>query len=90
MKARITISTSENGQLEIFLNEAGRDELVSKLNSLSENFDHFHLAPSEIGLDVAVSEIPYNGGDKIVSYGKVLFRPDHWDKQYFPHVLESE
>jgi hypothetical protein len=90
MKPRITISTTETGELEIWLNEAGRDLLVKELQHLSEKSDHFHLGPEELGGEVPVQSRAYREGDRVVDWGKVLFRPDHWDRQYFPHVLQPE
>ncbi|WP_432768698.1 MAG: hypothetical protein HEQ22_15245 [Sphingopyxis sp.] len=87
MKPRITINSSETGDLEIWLNEAGRDLLVKKLQNLTEQSDHFHLGPEYLNGDVPVQVIPYRDDDKIIERGKVLFRPDHWDRKYFPHVL---
>ena len=42
MKPRITINTNKAGELEIWLNEAGRDLLVRELLRFSEQSDHFH------------------------------------------------
>jgi len=86
MKPRITISLSEDGSLEIHLNQMGRDLLVRELLQLSEENDHFHLGPSERD-EVQLSSRAYRTNDKIVEYGKILFRPDAWDEKYFPHVL---
>ncbi len=89
MKPRITISTSVEGELEIWLNEAGRDLLVKELQHLSERSDHFHFGPEEFDSEVPVRNRPYQEGDVIIEYGKVMFRPDKWDAEYFPHVLDS-
>ena len=86
MTARITINLTPEGELEIWLNEQGRDLLVRELQHLSEKRDHFHLGPSETG-EVEVSSRPYRSNDRILEYGKVYFRPDAWDREYFPHVL---
>jgi hypothetical protein len=90
MKARITFSTSSNGTLEVFVNEAGRDLLVEELKHLSRKSDHFHFGPEEYGMEVPVQTRPYHEGDTVHEWGKVLFRPDEWDAQYFPHVLQSQ
>lgn len=87
MKPRITISTSEDGQLEICLNDAGRDLLVKELQRLSEDSDHFQLGPEHLDGEVPVQVIPYRNSDQIIEWGKVMFRPDNWDAKYFPHVL---
>ncbi|MDU7519903.1 MAG: hypothetical protein E7K72_00685 [Roseomonas mucosa] len=86
MKPRITVSTSADGELEIWLNEAGRDLLVRQLQGLHAGSDHFHLQPE--GYDeVPLQGRAYRDGDRVFEWGKVLFRPDDWDRQHFPHVL---
>ena len=89
MSARITINMTADGLFEIWLNEEGRDLLVKELQALGERSDHFHFGPQETG-EVIVSSIPYRADDQILEYGKVYFRTDGWDKQYFPHVLAGE
>jgi hypothetical protein len=86
MKSRITVNLTAEGEIEIWLNEQGRDLLVRELQHLSEKSDHFHLGPPDIG-EVEISSRAYRADDTIVEYGKVLFRTDEWDKKYFPHVL---
>ena len=89
MKPRITISTREDGELEISLNESGRELLVRELQQLSERNDHFHLGPEEFGSEVPLRNRPYREGDEIIDYAKVMFRPDAWDARHFPHVLDA-
>ena len=89
MKARITLQLTKEGQLEILLNEAGRNKLVEHLRSLSRTNDHFHMAPAEFGMECAVSEKPYRASDQVLAWGKILLRPDDWDAEHFPHVLEN-
>jgi len=86
VKPRITIAIND-GTLEILLNEEGRDLLVQELTSLSKKRDHFHLMPEELVYEVPLQVKPYRKADQVIEYGKVLFRPDDWDAQYFPHVL---
>ncbi len=88
MRSRITVSIAATGEFEIYLNEQGRDLLVKKLQRLSEKNDHFHLGPSGVG-EVEASSRAYRPDDIVKEYGKVLFRTDEWDKQYFPHVLDD-
>jgi hypothetical protein len=38
-------------------------------------------------VDLFESTRPYRKGDKLLEYGKVLFRLDEWDRKYFPHVV---
>ena len=88
MAARITINLTATGELEIWLNEQGRDLLVRELQHLSEKSDHLHFGSAGIG-EVEVSSQPYRSNDRILEYGKVYFRTDAWDRESFPHVLEK-
>ena len=88
MHPRITISRTKNGELEVWLNPAGRDLLVRELQLLSEKNDHFHFMPEEMGGEVPVRNRPYGDGDEIIDWAKVMFRPDEWDERYYPHVLD--
>jgi hypothetical protein len=88
MTARITFSLTADGELEVWLNEQGRDLLVRELQMLNEKNDHFHFGAAE-GSEVKVSYRAYRPDDKIFEYGKVLFRTDAWDRQHYPHVLEG-
>ncbi len=90
MKARITINTSREGELEVWLNEAGRDLLVRELQRLSELSDHFHLAPEGNDGEVPLQTTPYRADDKIIEWAKVMLRTDPWDAAYFPHVINAE
>ncbi len=90
MKPRITISTNQEGELEIWLNPAGRDLLVRELQQLSESSDHFHLGPEDLDGEVPVQGVPYREGDRMHEWGQVLFRPDAWDAEHFPHVLGAQ
>ena len=89
MKPRITIEMSAQGELEIHLNEAGRDLLVDELKHLSEKSDHFHLGFAGLS-EVEISSRPYGRDAQPIETGKVLFRTDAWDRQYFPHVLDDK
>ncbi len=89
MKPRITINADSDGELEIWLNPAGRDLLVRELQHLSEKSDHFHFGPSEFGGEVSVQSRAYRDGDNVIQWGKVLFRPDEWDARHFPHVVDE-
>jgi len=61
--------------------------LVRELQHLSESSDHFHLGPEDLDGEVPVQSVTYREGDQLIEWGKVLFRPDAWDAQHFPHVL---
>ena len=89
MRPRITISRNQDGEIEIWLNEAGRDLFVRELNALGESNDHFHLTSDDVVSGVLLSGIPYRDTDQVFEWGKVLFRPDAWDKKYYPHVLDA-
>jgi hypothetical protein len=86
MRPRITVNLTAGGKFEIWLNEQGRDLLVQKLQRLGEKNDHFHLGPKKMG-EVEVASIPYRSDDEILEWGKVLFRTDAWDRQYFSYVV---
>jgi hypothetical protein len=80
MTARITMNLNAKGELEIWLNPEGRDVLVKELKELqglTETNDHFHLGPRTFG-EVEVSNRPYRSDDKLLEYGKILFRTDAW------------
>ena len=89
MRSRITVNLTADGEFQIWLNEQGRDLLVRELQGLDERSDHFHLGPKDLG-EVEVSSVAYNAGDRVLDSGKVLFRTDDWDRQHFPHVLDSD
>jgi hypothetical protein len=90
MRPRITLSRSKDGELEIWLNGAGRDLLVRELQQLGERNDHFHFMPEAQDGEVPVRDRPYREGDEIIEWGKVLFRTDDWDARHYPHVLDAE
>ena len=87
MEPRITISFTDDGQIEMWLNPAGRDALVAALQALNENHEHLHLSP-DTWSDLQLSTRAYRPTDHIVEYGKVLFRTDEWDQQRYPQVME--
>ena len=89
-KPRITISMSDAGELEIWLNEVGRDQLVEALQDLNDTSnDLLHLWTWSDDGDLPLSDRAYRPTDRIVDTAKVLFRPDDWDRKYFPHVFET-
>jgi len=89
MKPRITFSLTPSGSLEMFFNEEGRQLFIQELSRLDERNDHFHFAPAALDSEMTVSSRAYKPDDRLLEYGKVLFRPDAWDKQYYPHVMEE-
>jgi len=86
MKPRITISLRQDGELEIFVNESGRDLLLAELSHLSRDSDHFHLGVGEHS-EVELQPVAYKDGETLIEQAKVMFRPDDWDREYFPHVM---
>lgn len=95
MKPRITVSVQSDGSFDIRVNETGRDLLVKELQHLSERWDHFHLdhydEPEMADTTEApLSAIAYRPDDQVLLNGKVSFRPDHWDLEYFPHVMAAK
>ena len=89
MKPRITIAFAKDGQLELWLNELGRDVLVREMQALSTENDHFHFQPEMFEGQVPTQSRGYRESDQVVEWGKVLFRPDAWDASHFPHVLDD-
>lgn len=73
--------------VELFLNPAGRALLLDALNSLSESNDHLHLFSDEWQPGGDLSNIPYDKDATVGHHLKVLFRPDKWDKEYYPHLF---
>jgi len=88
MSPRITINLTAEGELEIWFNEQGRDLLVRELQQLNKSNEHLHLAPKPMG-DIGLCSRPYRPDDTVLEWGKILFRTDEWDKQYYPHVLDD-
>jgi hypothetical protein len=86
MKPRITVNTTKDDQIEIWLNEAGRDLLVKQLLGLNEHNEHLHLGIWPL-VDIELANRPYRPTDSVLQAGKVYFRTDEWDRQHFPHVL---
>lgn len=94
-KPRITIELSEeggpSGEVKLYLNETGLALLISELERLSKTNDHFHLCAPEWGApDEPLSLRPYVNGAATAGHFKVMFRPDDWDRQYFPHLFMAQ
>lgn len=88
---RITVLQPADGDemVEVFLNKEGLERLILDLQALNKENDHFHLfGPGWAGDDLR--DRPYRTGDRIIQHLKVLYRPDDWDREYFPHVLDTE
>ncbi len=94
-KPRITVELSEeggaSGVVNLLLNEEGRALLITSLQSLSRENDHFHMFAPEWGADnEPLSLKPYKEGSSTAGHLKVHYRPDDWDREYFPHLFEPE
>jgi hypothetical protein len=89
VKPRVTINLTPSGELEIWLNPQGRDLLVRELQNLNEEWEHFHMAPFDLG-EVELQTIPYRSTDTLISRGKVLFRRDEWDRKSYPQLFDRE
>ncbi|WGU41498.1 hypothetical protein [Phenylobacterium sp. NIBR 498073] len=93
MKPRVTVCLRPDGTFKMLMNEAGRDLLVRELQSLNREWDHFHLDgydEPELPTDVPLSAVAYHEDDQVLRHGKVLLRPDDWDRQYYPHVMAED
>ena len=93
-KPRITVEIKEDGGasgvVELFLNEEGLQLLLGELNALSKENDHFHLFASGWGMqDGPIKLKPYQENAATAGHLKVLFRPDEWDRKYFPEVIAA-
>jgi hypothetical protein len=89
MAPRITLNLTDVGELEIWINEEGRDLLVQKLEALGETSEHFHLGAFG-DAEVKVRANAYRPTDEIINSAKVLFRTDEWDRRYYSHVLDRK
>ena len=83
-KPRITITTTPSGFIEIWMNPAGRELLVSHIMALNESNEHLHFGEGE---DVELSPRAYRPEDKVHAWGKLFLRLDEWDRQYFAHLF---
>jgi len=91
-KPRITLQfqKSEDGAVngvDLFLNSAGVALLIERLKSLSESDDHFHLFSPAWEPGGELSTIPYDSDETVGEHLKVLFRPDKWDREHYPHLF---
>ncbi len=90
---RITVEIIGNGApsvVHLSVNEEGLKILLDELRALSRNSDHFHLFAPEWGVpDGPLSLKPYGDNAATAGHLKVLFRPDDWDKKYYPHLFEE-
>ena len=95
-KPRITFAlrkseSDELGELQIYLNPEGRDLLVKELSGLTERWDHVHLQDENWTIEIPLQTRAYvPEQEEIIDSVKILFRPDEWDAEHFPHVLSDK
>ena len=95
-KPRITITHTrgdggEPDEVLLYVNPEGRDLLIEELRQLDERSDHFHLQDENWGAEVPLQTKAYKPKEEhVFSVAKVMLRPDHWDAEFFPHVLPNE
>ena len=95
-KPRITFAlertkTGELGELQVYLNPEGRELLIKELAGLDERWDHIHLQDQNWTIDVPLQTQAYvPDREEIIDSVKILFRPDEWDREHFPHVLSRD
>ena len=65
MAARIHINRNRYGEVELWLNEEGRELLVQELRKLGPEHDHFHLGPSGQETEVPLQKVPYRYEDEV-------------------------
>jgi hypothetical protein len=61
--------------------------LARQLQNLSEQNDHVHIMPEAMAGKTPARNLVYRGDDRIFEWGKILFHPDDWDAEHFPHVM---
>jgi len=94
-KPRITcvVTKGEQGQpaeVFLYLNPEGRDLLVKELQHLDERWDHLHIQPEEWTVDLPLQIKAYvPDKETVIQHVKMMYRPDAWDEQYFPHVMDQ-
>ena len=87
-KPRITFSLSSGRVLEIYVNEEGKAVLARAISGLTELHDHVHFSPDgDFGLQS--NGRPYRSSDTILEWVKIIFRPDSWDREHYPHVFDG-
>jgi len=94
-KPRITVALAGGGdgappEVRLYLNPEGRDLLVRELNRLDARWDHLHLQPAEWTVGLPLQTIAYDPeAEETTDAVKIMLRPDEWDEEHFPHVLEA-
>jgi hypothetical protein len=95
-KPRITVTLAAGGddqppQVRLYLNPEGRDLLVRELNRLDEQWDHLHLQNTKWTVELPLQMIAYEPAmEDVADDVQIMLRPDKWDADHFPHVLEGD
>jgi hypothetical protein len=94
-KPRITVAYTKGDdgrpdEVLFYMNPEGRDLIVAELKRLDERWDHLHMQPEEWTVDLPLQMKAYvPGHEEPISAVKMMLRPDAWDRDHFPHVLEE-
>lgn len=88
-RPRLTVQI-DGSEVILCLNPEARTRLISELQSLGRDNDHFHVLGPEAGDVLHTSQIPYVPGDRLAYALKVCLRYDDWDAEHFPHVMNSD
>lgn len=89
-KPRITCVVTSNQEVFFYLNPEGRDLLVKELLRLDEQWEHLHIQPEEWTVDLPLQAKAYAPDQETaVHHVKIMYRPDAWDEEYFPHVMKE-
>lgn len=95
-KPRITcvLTKDESGEpvsVYLYLNPEGRDLLADELRRLDERWDHLHIQPEEWTVELPLQIKAYvPDAETVIQDVKIMYRPDAWDEQYFPHVMKDD
>ena len=93
-RVTVEIGTDKDGtpsSVELFVNAEGIKRLIEELSALSEKNDHFHwFAPVWAPPDGELSQVAYHPEKPTASHLKVNFRPDSWDRKYYPHLFSKD
>ena len=93
--SRITVGVNQESdgiisEVVLYLNESGTNDLIRELQSLSEQSDHFHLFSKMIDDDGILRTKTYSENEKTSPALKVCFRPDKWDREFYPEVFDDD
>jgi hypothetical protein len=95
-RPRITLDIDQGpdgkpNELCIYVNESGRMALIELLQGLSATSDHEHLLARSWSLDdIGLDEVAYRDEARVIDAAKILFRPDAWDEEHYPKVMNNQ